>query len=320
MSLALFYYTLVIMLAAILAAAVCLSAYLVSLRRTMLIVSIAFVFYFFDIALIFQDEYTITTVGNQPGYLVIRSIASMLTGGGFLTAAWIAICNFLGLVKRRVLLIVPPLVYLVASLIALLYLPDGNLQRFCFYSMRQVFLFWMLAFLGLKYMASRDETERNRMKRYRGIFLLAWVLSICVVAEDALVYFVVDPALAKQGIGFVLTGERNYMENILMLACAFLSIHNARRMLSLRSEKPPMKGDNQQEHYVSENLPFFAKKHGLSARESEVLYLILMGKDNQNIASEMQLALSTVKVHVHNILRKAKCSNRQELIEDFWVS
>ena len=45
---------------------------------------------------------------------------------------------------------------------------------------------------------------------------------------------------------------------------------------------------------------------------------VLLGKDNQNIASEMHLALSTVKVHVHNILQKTGHTNRQELIQDFW--
>ena len=53
-------------------------------------------------------------------------------------------------------------------------------------------------------------------------------------------------------------------------------------------------------------------------REREVLYLILLGKDNQNIASEMSLALSTVKVHVHNILKKTGDASRQELIQNFW--
>ncbi|WP_418381095.1 LuxR C-terminal-related transcriptional regulator, partial [Adlercreutzia sp.] len=45
---------------------------------------------------------------------------------------------------------------------------------------------------------------------------------------------------------------------------------------------------------------------------------VLVGKDNQNIASAMHLALSTVKVHVHNILQKTGHANRQELVQDFW--
>ncbi|WP_417162294.1 LuxR C-terminal-related transcriptional regulator [Slackia isoflavoniconvertens] len=45
--------------------------------------------------------------------------------------------------------------------------------------------------------------------------------------------------------------------------------------------------------------------------------MVLEGKDNQNIAGELSLAASTVKVHVHNILKKTAQANRQELMRDF---
>lgn len=50
MELVLFYYTLLMLLVSILVAAVCLSAYLVSRKKTMLFLSVAFAFYFFDIS------------------------------------------------------------------------------------------------------------------------------------------------------------------------------------------------------------------------------------------------------------------------------
>ena len=56
----------------------------------------------------------------------------------------------------------------------------------------------------------------------------------------------------------------------------------------------------------------------MTAREREILALVLQGKDNQNIASELQLALGTVKAHVHNIYRKANVSSRQQLLQSFW--
>ena len=97
------------------------------------------------------------------------------------------------------------------------------------------------------------------------------------------------------------------------------AVRNAVRMLSLRFERPPAQGGSkQQEQQIIENLNVFATRHKLSQREREVLYLILLGKDNQNIASEMSLALSTVKVHVHNILKKTGDASRQELIQGFW--
>ena len=51
-----------------------------------------------------------------------------------------------------------------------------------------------------------------------------------------------------------------------------------------------------------------------------MLRLILQGKDNQNIASTLTIAPSTVKVYVHRLLQKTGCENRQGLIQDFWRS
>lgn len=50
----------------------------------------------------------------------------------------------------------------------------------------------------------------------------------------------------------------------------------------------------------------------LSEREIEVLHLVAAGKSNREIASELYLALGTVKTHVHNICGKLGASNRME--------
>ena len=70
--------------------------------------------------------------------------------------------------------------------------------------------------------------------------------------------------------------------------------------------------------YIDHNLVPYAASHKLTPRETEILRLVLLGKDNQNIAAELSLAPGTVKVHVHNILKKAQKANRQELIQDYW--
>lgn len=45
---------------------------------------------------------------------------------------------------------------------------------------------------------------------------------------------------------------------------------------------------------------------------------VLQGKDNQNIASSLQVVLGTVKAHAHNILKKTGTTTRQELTQLFW--
>jgi LuxR family maltose regulon positive regulatory protein len=51
---------------------------------------------------------------------------------------------------------------------------------------------------------------------------------------------------------------------------------------------------------------------GLSERELEVLRLMGAGKQNREIASELYVALDTVKKHVTHILGKLGASNRTE--------
>ena len=51
-----------------------------------------------------------------------------------------------------------------------------------------------------------------------------------------------------------------------------------------------------------------------------MLRLVLEGMDNQNMASTLGIAPSTVKVHVHNVLKKCGAQNRTELTHSFWSS
>ena len=55
MGFVLFHYTLFVLLGSILTSATCLSAYLVSRKRTMLYASFGFLFYFFDVAWVFNE-------------------------------------------------------------------------------------------------------------------------------------------------------------------------------------------------------------------------------------------------------------------------
>ena len=156
------------------------------------------------------------------------------------------------------------------------------------------------------------------MWRPRGLYAVAWLLGLIVLAEDAVSFLMMDLPLVNLG-SIIFSAERSYAENLLMLVIGVAAVRNAVRMLSLRFERPPAQGGSkQQEQQIVENLNVFATRHKLSQREREVLYLILLGKDNQNIASEMSLALSTVKVHVRNILKKTGDASRQELIQGFW--
>ena len=57
--------------------------------------------------------------------------------------------------------------------------------------------------------------------------------------------------------------------------------------------------------------------HGKSvftARESAVIQALRKGKANKVIASDLRVSESTVKVHIHNVMRKLQVSNRTEAV------
>ena len=116
MGLAIFYETLLVILVSALTAAVCLSSYLVTKRKTMLFACIAFMFYFFDVAWVLQDELMYPGLDAQmtSAYLMVRSYASILAGAGFLVSFWLVVCTVLG-EKSRALMAVPGVVFVVAS-------------------------------------------------------------------------------------------------------------------------------------------------------------------------------------------------------------
>jgi DNA-binding CsgD family transcriptional regulator len=57
------------------------------------------------------------------------------------------------------------------------------------------------------------------------------------------------------------------------------------------------------------------KIQNLSKQEVTVKNLIIQGKSNKEIASELFISLSTVKSHITNIYRKLNVTNRQQLVQ-----
>lgn len=317
MEFATYYFTLLVMLASVLAAATCFSAYLASRLRTMLLAFGGFLCYFVDVAFMLQDSIAAVVLGGAAdhSYLVMRSMATILIGDACLTFFWLLVCEFMG-ERNRAVQAVPPVAFLVVSVGLLMgaVTPEG---RFWFYSARMMYVAWILAFALFKYLSTHDAAERTRMARGRVVFVVVAALAALVVAEDAALFLVLQTDQWLLG-PIVISAERNYAENLLVLGCALLAMGYASRSLSLRFQAPPADEDAARAARIGDNLLIYGSRHGLTDREREVLQLILQGKDNQNIASAMSIALSTVKVYVHRILQKTGCENRQALIQDFW--
>ena len=92
------------------------------------------------------------------------------------------------------------------------------------------------------------------------------------------------------------------------------------RVLRIHFDRPPETVNHLEEDFIESSLVFYSHARGLSKREEEVLGYLMRGKTNSQISTELYLSPSTVKVHVHNILKKSQVANREELVKDFWRS
>ena len=72
-----------------------------------------------------------------------------------------------------------------------------------------------------------------------------------------------------------------------------------------------------QEQSEKERFFAFAAQHDLSAREREIMTLLLEGKTNKEIGDGLFISENTVKFHVRNLLQKTGCRNRNELIMSY---
>lgn len=68
----------------------------------------------------------------------------MVTGAGFLGAFWFMVCEYIGECRRSIR-ITPIVVYAALSLILLAISGESKVLRFCYYSCRAAFMFWILA-------------------------------------------------------------------------------------------------------------------------------------------------------------------------------
>ncbi|MEY8460165.1 LuxR C-terminal-related transcriptional regulator [Eggerthellaceae bacterium 24-137] len=312
-------YTILIMVACVAAGSVCLSAYFVSRQRSYIYAAFMFLFYFLDMALIFQYEYLGQNLAYsfESFYGIDRPLLRTVLAAAFLQSLWLLVCDFEN-EQRIAARWVPLAVFLAACAITLLCLPEGPFRQWLYFTLRQLFLLWGLGYVIFRYCTCRSSIEKARMRRKEPLLFVAFGLILCILIEDIFMMLLLDPATIADSLLPLYLSERNFSENFLILAFVIFAVRAAASTLRLRFKEPPAADNPDLRSYIDELLPAYCECHGLTAREREILQMVLEGKDNQNIASSLQLALGTVKAHVHNILKKTGSSTRQELTQNFW--
>ena len=272
-----------------------------------------------DLALIFANESTMngTPLPLDALYDVTQPEFKTLFAVVVLESIWLIVCIYLDK-NNFALMITPAIIFIIASFFIVTLMEEGPFKQWCFYTIREIFLIWMLAFSFVHFLRS-SPIDRTRLLRQRPLFIATCILVLCIIIENLLLIFVWQP---KGDVSVSLLplylSERNFSENFLILTFAFYVIEKGYHTFALRSKEPPPPDSPSFTQYVDGILPRYCERHSLTPRERDILRLTLNGKDYQNIATELQLAIGTVKSHTHNILKKTNQSSRQDLIRDFW--
>jgi len=319
MGLVFYLFTILILLVCVGAGSIALSAYFVSRNRIFKYAVFFFVFYLFDVVLIFQGEFTNQNLdfAQEHFYSVEYPYLRIALSVGALESLLLIMLDYLD-EERLAFKVVPPVLFCVASIAIILFYPEGQWQQMWFYTMRQVFLLGCAVYIAFRYTRSKNEFYRMRLGRYKKLYVIAIMLVFMVLLEDYWMIIVWDPNFNTSLLPLYIS-QRNFSENFLMLIVAFFIFRAGSNTLRLRFHEPPdpQVSSNVQTR-INELLPVYCVRHDLTNREKDILLLILNNKDTQNIASELHLAAGTVKAHVHNILHKTGHETRRELIKEFW--
>lgn len=316
-----FFYTLVILIICIVTAVLAISAYASSRRRLFMYACGMFTCYTIETIEIFFYEYTsqnqVFPISEY--YAVTMPIPRTLVAAGLQAFIWLMALDILDKHSKR-LFAYPVAAFLAANALVLLAVPEGQLQQFLYYTLRQVFMLGVIIYMVHAYRTSTDRDFRARLSKHKRPLAIICLLWLCILIEDTYVILLAPAAVHSDWLLLYLS-ERNFSENILMCFFAYMIVSYAYRVLSIRIKEAPVAEEvNDLDRHVDEVLPFYREAHKLSNREAEVLRLVILGNNNQEIANELYLAVGTVKAHVHNILVKTGQKSREALILHFWQS
>lgn len=316
-----FFYTIILLTVCVVTALVSAYAYASSRQRLFAFGFGAFAAYAAETTEIFFNEYLAqnipfdaTTYYSVTSPVVRTAVAVILNA-----CMWAIVLDMTDRHSKR-LLVAPPALLALLSFAVLAIVPAGPFRQWSYYSLRQVFLFFMCAYACIVYTRSRDVALRARLERFKRPLLFVMALGVLVLVEDTVNILAMPMSVHPVWLPLYLS-ERNFSENILMLYLAFLLVRRSLETIALRMREAPKATETDDlSRHIDEHLQEFCDRNGISKRESEVLRLVLQGRSNQEIADELFLALGTVKTHVHNILVKCGKRKRDDLIIYFWQS
>ncbi|WP_066078788.1 helix-turn-helix domain-containing protein [Pseudoclavibacter albus] len=317
MTIGLYYYTLAILLMSVVSAAMCVAMLVVTRRRIHFYGALGLCIAFLDVGLTFRTDFM--GAGREAhissAYDINGPIESFILAASLVACMYLVMLEFFG--KSRLGAIVPTALVLTLSPLALL-IEHPMWREYAFFSVRDLAFLSVFICAAIWYFQTKDKTERLRIREHRQFYWWAVFFTVATLVWNTyFLVFVSYDHVSLDAIPFL--PERNFAENALLVTFGVQACHVAVTSLRMRYEQAPKyTDDDRRQEYLRRRSGDFGKAHGLSARETEVLFHLVSGKDNKEIAETLFLAVSTVKVHIHHILAKTGHSNRVELTQQFW--
>lgn len=167
-----------------------------------------------------------------------------------------------------------------------------------------------ILFASLAYFAIGEYRLHQKKDKWCGFFLGVFVIEyIWEVMYDLAIaepFFLFTNIVSPFNIIFVIY----IVVNVILLGGLYRKILK-RKIKDVELEK------TEQEIHQEEQVGKQAEKYGLTAREYEIVQLLLDRKSNQEIADQLFISNNTVKHHVSNIFKKTGVSRRTELQQLF---
>lgn len=312
-SIAMFYYVWTLGVIILAGSALSLSCFLVSHQKHYLFLCIMMLVYYFDIALVARTDFTTTyTVAHL--YRITDPVESTLSGGLLIGSMWAAFLSYAE--KNWHLAWVPVLAFATCSF-STLAIPSEAVREFAFFSMRGLGVITILSYMLVHYIMTADPVEKIRLKVHAPLWGALVVLCISgFVWNIILMLYLPSIGFDMSTLGFL--PEHSMIENLFYVVWVAYAVKVSVQVLSLHFNTPPLAAAGPKSYFVLLATKRFAHDFNLSEREEEIMSHLIDGEGRQEIANKLVLSPSTIKVHVHNILKKTNTTTTKDLLKRFW--
>lgn len=282
-------------------------------RPLFAVLAVLFLFYIFDNVIIYMTEFL---DGFSAHYdLQFMSVPAFKTLIFLTTNFCLAYIQWLVLTGRRQVKDIWALVILGLSLLFIPLAGNGALKVWLYYLPAQMFTLY-LSLSGLLYLKKHPDTLGREMSSYRTLLWITLIFSLLILLEDTVVIFSFD---VYSDI-LVKINNRSVSEDVLSIIYSFYAIRYLTREIQTPQVETGAEEMPEAEQPEASNTAFlhFASQYQLTAREQDILRVLLTDKNNQEISDALYISIGTVKTHVHNIFQKVNVTKRSQLLKIYY--